>query len=753
MCLLCAPVVLWFNPGEWVGGIPNAEFRIFLPPALRHNGGVSSLQREADPRATVFLLGFATVVAQALLLREAMAAMGGSELAWGTVMALWLAGVSIGARVGVRWGSAALARRLPVVVIALAGLGVIVFRAAPALVGASAGEAITTASAAWLWVVAVLPAAFAGGLAFPVLADVVGGVGGGRAYALEATGALVGGVLLSLVLVRLGAAAAVCLSLGAVAAAVLWRRSRAVACLVALVGAAVAIPSGELLARAGWAWSGNPGTLHAWRETRLQHLEMAAGEPTAIYADGRLLASYPDPYTVLPTAHLLMLLHPEPRRVFAVGCVADGSVEAMARHPVEELVVVEEDPELLRLLPEWYGPRMTAALSTPWVQAVASDPLRALSRSAAWDLVILRDGDPTTLRRNRTRTLEFLRRCRARMDPAGILILRVEVPDTYLGGVGGQLASVLAATVNEVFPRMAAIPGEEILLVAGGPEANLDLDPGILAERLAARGLEEPELIPEMIPLLLDPARAHPLEDRLTAGGAVNTIRHPRAVLLAGGLHEGRSRPTLLRLVLALERTGAWPLAAALAVGVLALLALTVTRKPPGASIAAVIGFSSMGWWLLLIASWQATRGSVYSEIGTLTAAFMGGLAAGAATASRWRHPARRLPAILIAGFVLSGLVAAGIAILAPMAVVPLLLIVGGLLTGLAFPGMAQLAGRGPRQGAGIAFAADEAGAAVAALLIGILAIPWAGLAATAAGIAVLQVAAIPVVVVALRKR
>jgi len=724
-----------------------------LPTALRHNGGVNSPQREVDPRATVFLLGFATVIAQALLLREAMAAMGGSELAWGTVMALWLAGVSVGARIGVRWGSPALARRLPVTVIALAGLGVVVFRAAPVLVGASAGEAIITASAAWLWVSAVLPAAFAGGLAFPVLAQIVGGVGGGRAYALEAAGALVGGVLLSLVLVQLGAAAAICLSLGTVAAAVLWRHSRVVACLVALVGAMAAIPSGDLLARASWEWSGNPGTLRAWRETRLQHLEVAAGEPTVVYADGRLLASYPDPYTVLPTAHLLMLLHPEPNRVFAVGCVADGSVEAMARHPVEELMVVEEDPEFLRLIPGWYGPRMKAALSIPRVQTVASDPLRAISRSAAWDLIILRDSDPTTLRRNRTRTLEFLRLCRARMNPEGIFILRVQVPDTYLGGVGGQLASVLAATIHEVFPRMAVIPGEEIFLVAGGPEADLEFDPEILAKRLAARGLEGSELIPEMIPLLLDPARAHPLEGRLSGGAAANTIRHPRAVLLAGGLHEGRARPTLLHLVLTLERTGAWPLAAALAVGVLALLAMTIRKKPPGGSIAAVIGFSSMGWWLLLIASWQATRGSVYSEIGALTATFMGGLAAGAATASRWRHPARRLPAILIAGFVLSALVAAGVAIVIPLAAVPALLIAGGFLTGLAFPGMAQLTGRGTRHGAGIAFAADEAGAAVAALLVGILAIPWAGLTATAAGIAVLQLAAIPAVVAGLRKQ
>ena len=700
------------------------------------------------------LLGFAATIAQALLLREAMAAMGGSEMAWGTVMALWLIGMGIGARVGVRVGSARLARLLPVLVIALAGAGVILFRAAPALVGATAGESVTTVSAAWLWVVAVLPAAIAGGLAFPILAGEIGGRGGGRAYALEAAGSLVGGVLLSLALIALGAAAALSLSLGLVAAASLWGRSRVLACFLAALGAVSALPSGELLARAAWSWADHPGELRVWRETRLQRLDVTTGPPTSVYADGRLLASYPDPYTVLPRAHLVMLLHPEPRRVFAVGAVADGSVEAMARHPVEELTVVEEDPELLRRLPEWYGPRMASALSSPGVRPVASDPLRALAHSGPYDLVILLDANPTTLRRNRTRTLEFLQSCRERMTPSGVLVVRVGVADTYLGGAGGRLLAVLVNTIREVFPELLAIPGEEILLVAGGPAARLTIDPEIVAERLASRGLEEAELVPEMLPLLLDPDRAQELSQRLHEKAPANTIGHPRAVLLAGGLHEARTRPSLLRLVLSLERTSALPLAAALGLAVLALLATTAGRRPPGASTAAVVGFCSMGWWLLLIASWQATRGSVYSEIGALTAAFMGGLAAGAAGASRWEHPARRLPAMLAGGVLLSVLVAAGAAVHSPLVAVPVLLIAGGGLTGAAFPGMAELAARGrTRRGAGIAFAADEAGAAFAALLLGILAIPWAGFTATAAGLAILQLAAVPAVVVALRRR
>ena len=719
---------------------------------MRHNEGVSPTQSTADPRTTLFLLGVATVVAQALLLREAMAAMGGSELAWGTVMALWLFGMGLGSRVGSAKGSERLARILPVLVLAIAGLGVVLFRGAPALVGATSGETLTTASAVWLWIMAVSPTAFAGGLAFPILAERLGTSGGGKAYAIEATGMLAGGTLLSVILMGFGTTVALCFTLALVTAATMWRQSWKIAFIAMVAGILLAPLAADSLAQAGWVWSGNPGELHDWRETRFQQLEVGDGPPTAIFADGRLVASYPDPYETLPRAHLTMLLHPEPSLVFAVGCVADGSVEAMARHPVKRLVVVEEDPVLLSNLPNWYGVDVAKALQKPHVRPVTSDPLRAISSSGPWDLVILRDGNPTTLRRNRTRTLEFLHSCRTHMKPDGILVMRVGVSDTYLGGAAGQLVATLAATLREVFPQLTALPGGEILLIAGGPDARLDLDFDRLGERLRSRGLESSELIPEMIPLFLDPERAITLRAWLDGAARVNTISHPRAVMLAGGLHEARSRPAVLSLVLELEQIGSWPLAIALAVAILCLLAMSLRRRPPVLTTAAAVGFCSMSWWLLLIATWQATRGSVYSEIGVLTALFMAGLAGGAGLACRWSQPARRLPLALAAGAVLSLLIAGGVAIHFPRAAVPALLIASGGLTGMAFPGLTALSGLESRRGAGIAFAADEVGAAAGALVVGIIAVPWAGLTATAWGLAALQVAAIPAVFVALRR-
>ncbi len=707
-----------------------------------------------DPRIALLVLGVATGISQALLLREAMAAMGGSELAWGTVMALWLLGMAFGSRLGARFGGPTAGSVLPLATVFLAGFGVIVFRAAPFLVGAAPGETITAWHSAWLWIPAVVPAAVAGGLAFPILVDRPGSGGAGSAYGFEATGALVGGLSLSLVLAPLGTAAALCLTAALVAAsttAFRWRPLRW-ATTIALIAASFF--AGDILARVGWQWSGHPGSLAHWLETRRQRIEVSGGEPVSLYADGRLVATYPDPYTTVPTSHLLMLLHPDPQMVFAVGALTDGSMVTMARHPVRELVVVEDDPHLARSLPAWYGPDFEAALADERTSLRTTDPIKALAGSGPWDLIVLLDGNPITVRHGRTRTREFFELCRSRLADDGILVLRLELSDTYLGGSAGRLFEMMASTLGDVFPRVAALPGEEVIMVAGGPAAAIDLRPKTLEDRWQQRAVADTLFAPEMIELLVDPHRSAALQRAVERANApANTRDHPRAVLVAAGLLEARSRPFLLGVSRFLEERSAKPLAVALAMAMVGMIVLGFGRRPPANPTAAVVGACSMGWWLLLMAAWQSTRGSVYAEVGALTAAFMGGLAGGSLAGARWKRPAARLPWLLTAGVGLSTLLATPFLFTAPSLLIPVLLAAGGVLTGASFPGIAALAGRGDsRRGAGIAFAADEAGAAAAALLVGILALPWAGTRATALGLGALGLAAALSLLISVRR-
>lgn len=708
------------------------------------------------PAATLVALGFSSTVVQALLLREAMAALSGSEMAWGAVLFAWLVGMAAGARAGVRLGTVRFARTAPFLVLILGAGGVLLFRAAPVLAAVGAGVSLTTWRALWLWIAAVLPAAAAGGLAFPILAHELPGTNAaGNAYVREAAGALVGGVVFTFVLAPWGTAVTLVLCSALTGALQLARRHLVAALLSLAAGIAVAGPAASTLAHATWRWSGRPGRLAAWRETRDQRLELAAGEPAVVYADGRLLASFPDPWGTIPQAHLLMLLHPAPRRILATGVLADGALIPMLEHPVRRIDIAEEDPELPDLLASWYGHRLRDAIRDPRVVVHPRDPIATLSRGGTWDLIALLDPDPSTIRRSRTRTVEFYRRCREHLSPEGILVVRVGVPDTYVGGAGGRLLAITASSLRTVFSRVAGIPGEHVLIVAGGPEADLDLSPDTLVARWRARDIADPSFPPDLITVLLDPDRALPLSHFLqTVQAPTNTIFRPRAVLVAAALTEGRGQPPLLRIAANLGSRSSLPLAVAVVILASVLVIRSARGSPFGVESAAVVGLSSMAWWLLLLAQWQATVGSVFSEVGALSAAFMAGLALSAHLAGRQSHPEKLLPWALAAGGALSLVLTSPAVLSAPRIAIPVLLGLGGGLTGAAFPGAAALAGLGSaRTGSGRGFAADEAGAGLAAITVGLIALPWIGLTATAIGIAGLDIATAAACLVAVRRR
>jgi predicted membrane-bound spermidine synthase len=702
-------------------------------------------------------LGFAASVAQAILLREGMAALGGSELTWGAVLALWLGGMGAGAWVGARYGSGSLAAWAPAFVGLLTAAGVVLIRAAPALTGAAAGEAATTAGTLWVWAVAVaLPAAL-GGWSFPVAANALAGpAGAATAYALESGGAMVGGLVFTFALATRGSLAAAAVACGAALGA--WFLTRGwswAAVLPVLLAVVVGGPAERLLAREGWRWSGRAGELAAWRETREERLELAGGKAAALYADGRLVSSIPDPYRAPALAHLALLMCAHPARVLLVGGLVDGTVPAMLREPGVKVTVVEEDPGLARVLPAWIGGPLAAAFADPRVRLVAGDPLRVVRGGGAWDEIVLFDGDPTTLRRDRTRTLGFFRACAGSLTAQGVLVVRVGVSDTYLGGAGGRLLAITAATLRDAFPRVVALPGEEVLLVAGREGARLSAAPALLEERWRARRAHDPEFSPDLIPLLVDPGRAAALATFLASHpAAANRARHPRAVLLAAALHEARGRPPLLTAARAVEAASVAPFLVCVALVVGALLAGGARGSALGVPCGAVVGFSSMAWWLLLLAVWQGTMGSVYAEVGALSAAFMAGLFVGAGVARR-RSAAgpASLAGVLMAGSGLSLLIAAGVPLAWPRTMVVPLLIAAGLLTGSAFPAVAALAGKGNvRRGAGRGFGADEAGAGLAALVVGLLVLPWAGMAVVGLGVACLQAGAAGAVLLAARQ-
>ena len=506
-----------------------------------------------------------------------------------------------------------------------------------------------------------------------------------------------------------------------------------------------------------------------WDDTPYQHVAIGGGDARVLYATGLYVGSFPDPAEDESFAHRLMLLTPQPARVLAFGGLETGALRFCLQHPVQQLDLVHLDRRAFELVHGHLDPVDRAVLADSRVRIKFDDPRRYLSRSEdRYDLVLMLQPDPASLLLARNTTVELNRLVAARLAPRGVYVTRFTTGANVQAGETGALGASLYSSLREVFPVVHAAPGPDGLLVAGYASDAVTLDPQVLTSRCRRRGIASDVFVPELLPLLFPPERVATLELELAqaaASAAPTTDNRPvsfihaltvRQQIANSGwtpLLEWASRnPVLLGLVALLPS--------------LLLLLWQLLVRPQRALAAAVVhatavtGACGMAWSLLLFFSLQTRVGLLYSQLGALTALFMLGLAVGGAWSTRSGASLPRAQALAVAAaalvafaFCAFGWFAAWPAALAVAHAV--LLAVAGAAAGMLFPAAASaLLERGAqaRVAAGLVEFADHAGAAGAALFAAVLLIPVLGLAQAAAVLVGLQLLALVVTAVALRR-
>lgn len=687
-----------------------------------------------------------SVIAQALLIREAMTTLGGSEIAWGALLFLWLIGAAVGARLGSRSRKKRLwLARLGTPTIAISAVvGVAMLRAIPTVSGAGPGETALPGQVLLVWLIALMPPSISVGWTFSVAGALVGRAH--TAYGLECLGAAFGGLVFTFLFARWGTPVISGGLLGIGLAVGLGMRHLYLGTLLFVLGPTLGNYSSEVIAAATWRLGLHSENLERATETRYQRLEVSEGGSRSVFSDGRWVGSLPpDPYLVLPSSQLLPLIHPDPRRLAVIGGLTNGMVAGLLAPPVEHLTLIEEDRGLVGLLNSDLSPTLESVLSDPRVTVITADHMRAMSGLAQVDMILLLDGPPATLKGNRSRTLEFFELCSSRLAPGGLIVIDSGVDSTYVGGHSGRLLAIQAATLRQVFPRQTAIAGTKVLLVAGFEDSELAITSSVLINRWRLRGSPGIPYLDRLIPTLVDTARSLELTRLVNAAEApINTVSKPTAVLPAAVLIEGRGLHLLLPWLNRLQNLPPWIFPASIVVAALGIIAWGWPAKKVRTEPALVIGYASMTWYLLLLTAWQGTRGAVYSEIGALTAIFMAGMVGGTAWSQRWINPSRSLLFLLPGAAGLSLIIGTSLATKQTLITVPILLACGGTVTGAAFAGTAVLAGdKCEPVGIGRAFSADEAGAALAAITVGVIGLPWLGASSMATASAVMCLAGV----------
>ena len=356
----------------------------------------------------VFASGFAAVVAQTVIIREALALFGGNELVSGILLSTWLIWAGIGSLVysSIRF------KRDPLRVYAVLLLLLCIFlfvslctiRIAPRIFGLPIGEVIDLGRIISISILTLAPVCIAFGALFPAASRILPPE---RVYLIEGLGAFAGGILVSFLLVSvLPPFGIMLISVVVLLLSVLFVKRRLGWCFLPLMLLIMfaRLDSIEVFFRKIQMGSQDLVGLEESRYGMIAVTE--SGSQYNFYTNGLYDFSYPDVFSSEEAVHYALLLHPDPEDVLLVGGGVGNSVDQVLKHPsVKKVTYVELDPLLFRMAETYLGENLGIREN---LNIVFGDARYYVKRSPIYyDVIIVNLPDPVNVQINRFYTEEF----------------------------------------------------------------------------------------------------------------------------------------------------------------------------------------------------------------------------------------------------------------------------------------------------------------------------------------------------------
>jgi spermidine synthase len=611
-------------------------------------------------RVPLAAVGFTSIIAQIVLMRELVATFYGNELLFGLVLMAWLAWVAVGS-----WGLARIAAHRQLgsgtfaTGLALAGglllAQMALVRDVRALLGVTPGAFVEFGPMVGAVVLIPAPLCLLTGFLFTLGARLTAEEGGtaGQAYVWESAGAVVGGTLFSFLLIHWLDPFQTTLLVGSVnlvvAAGLLTERYRApvsprnrgsripphphIYLLLGLLALLLlgAFPLGRFLHQSTlrWQWS----DLVFAADSPYGRLTIQARDGQRVFFENGLLAFETQGTFPEEVAHFPLLAHPDPRSVLLIGGGVAGDLREILKHPVARVTYVELDPLLIEAAQAHLPPEDAAVLDNPRVRLILTDGrLYAKQSPELFDVIILDLPEPAAGALNRFYTRQFFAEVRAILYPGGVFALGLPSAENYWSPELARRNGSVYHTLRAVFPEVLALPGEYNFFLAS--HVPLEADPAVLAERLAGRGVETRWVTPEYIEYVFTTDRFAGVRRELEAmaGVRLNGDLTPICYYYDLALWLSRFYPNLRRAFESASLINLGWVALPLALGVV------LVRWRRGWAVPVVIagiGLAEMTLEVVILFAFQVLHGTIYAQVSLIITAFMAGLALGGAAGNR----------------------------------------------------------------------------------------------------------------------
>jgi len=609
----------------------------------------------------LFIIGLLSILGQVVLLRELNVAFYGVELIYLLALGVWLFLSALGALAAHRRlrpspnGLTVLFLLFGVSVV----LSVVFIRASRTVFAAVPGAYLSFPEQLLAMALALLPVGVLSGLLFQWAARMY--IARHKtliaAYGIESMGGLAGGLLATTCLkwgIQNFSTAVLCGAAAVLVAAVYFSGRRSLLFSVPALGLA-----GFMLSML-WPPLTPDLLMTAWNHRGLvESRDSPYGRVTVTKLDGQVSVFENDAIafetqgTEAETfANLAALQHPGPESVLILGGGVEGTVKEILKQSPKRVDYVELNPVMVEAVLPHLPADIRRSFEQPGVRLIVDDPRKFLRGSGRYDLILIGMPEPSSGQSNRFFTREFFSLCAERLNPLGVVGLRLRSAENFWTPQLRRRTASIYHALASVFPSVLVLPGATDIITAS--RSPLPTAPEVMVERLEQRKVEARLVSAPYICYLFTNDRFAEVNGTLRASSVQpNTDSRPVGYQYALMTWLAKFFPQLalpdpveyVEFYVA-KGMGYWAGAVVLTIFLLARL------RPSwrNAMLVFTAGFLGMVLETVLILHYQVKSGVLYQDIGILLTLFMAGLALGSALFDRgvFRRDRRRRSALWI---------------------------------------------------------------------------------------------------------
>lgn len=382
-------------------------------------------------------------------------------------------------------------------------------------------------------------------------------------------------------------------------------------------------------------------------------------EQYTFFSDGIPIITTPTPDIsfIEEFVHIPMLYHPTPKKILIISGGAGGIINEILKHPVDKIDYVELDPLILKLVKRFSTSLTDKELASPKVNIFYKDGRYFVKNTYnKYDLIFVGLSVPQDLQVNRFFTKEFFLLTKNKLNQRGILVISLPGSLTYLGEEIKDLNRCILNTLEDIYPYIKIIPGDDVnLYLASQSEESFLIDHKEISQRLKNRGLKVKLLTSGHIEYKLHLRwREWFFESIKHSTTKINKDFQPIAVFFSLTYWHALFSPHLCGLFRQFNRLNL--LILFIVVTLITLLFLFLQIKIKGLSKSSIplclitTGFAGMIFELTIIFAFQTLYGYVFYWIGVIVSALMVGIAVGGQITTSILH---RIKKVIILFFVI----------------------------------------------------------------------------------------------------